>query len=225
MKPMDDRHFAILRRHMVEVVEIYADLMSEEIGKGTLDPRVLAAMMRVPRHRFVPAPLVPHAYQDAPLPIGFDKTISQPLICALMTDLLAPERTDAVLEIGTGLGYQAAILAELVDRLWSVEVVEELATDAALRLGELGYANITLRIGDGSRGWAEHAPYDRILVTAAAETVPTALIEQLRPGGRMVMPVGPTDGQELTVIDKTSSGELRARAVIPVRFTPLETVI
>jgi protein-L-isoaspartate(D-aspartate) O-methyltransferase len=142
-----------------------------------------------------------------------------------MADLLAPERAHAVLEVGTGLGYQAAILAELVDRVWSVEVVEELATEAASRLRELGYTNVTLRIGDGSRGWAEHAPYDRILVTAAAEAPPAALIGQLRPGGRMVMPIGPPDGQQLTVVDKTASGEVRARPVLPVRFTLLETVI
>ncbi|GIX10792.1 protein-L-isoaspartate(D-aspartate) O-methyltransferase [Elioraea sp.] len=225
MKPMDEGHFAILRRHMVELIAIYGELMSEEIGRATFDERVLAAMMRVPRHRFVPAPLVPLAYQDAPLPIGFDKTISQPFICALMADLLAAERTHAVLEIGTGLGYQAAILAELVDRVWSVEVVEELATEAASRLRELGYTNVALRIGDGSRGWAEHAPYDRILVTAAAEAPPAALIGQLRAGGRMVMPIGPPDGQRLTVVDKTANGDVRARPVLPVRFTLLETVI
>jgi protein-L-isoaspartate(D-aspartate) O-methyltransferase len=225
MKPMDEGHFAVLRRHMVELITIYGDLMSEELGKAAFDERVLAAMMRVPRHRFVPAPLVPLAYQDAPLPIGFDKTISQPFICALMADLLAPEPTDSVLEIGTGLGYQAALLAELAGRVCSVEVVEELATEAAIRLRELGYANVLLRIGDGSRGWAEHAPYDRIMVTAAAEAPPAALLEQLRAGGRLVMPIGATDGQELMVFDRTPGGEVRARSVIPVRFTLLETVI
>ena len=225
MKPMDESHFAVLRRHMVELIAIYADLMSEELGKAEFDQRVLAAMMRVPRHRFVPAPLVPLAYQDGPLPIGFDKTISQPFICALMADLLAPEPTDGVLEIGTGLGYQAAILASLAGHVWSVEVVEELATEASLRLREFGFTTVTLRIGDGSRGWAEHAPYDGIMVTAAAEAPPPALLDQLRPGGRLVMPIGPPDGQELTVIDKSPGGGVRTRPVIPVRFTLLETVM
>lgn len=225
MKPMDEGHFAVLRRHMVELITIYGDLMSAELGKATFDERVLAAMMRVPRHRFVPAPLVPLAYQDSPLPIGFDKTISQPFICALMADLLAPQPADTVLEIGTGLGYQAALLAELAGRVCSVEVVEELATEAAIRLRALGYADVLLRIGDGSRGWAEHAPYDRILVTAAADAPPSALLEQLRAGGRLVMPIGATDSQELMVFDRTPAGEVRARPVIPVRFTQLETVI
>lgn len=225
MKPMDEGHFAVLRRHMVELITIYGDLMSEELGKATFDERVLAAMMRVPRHRFVPAPLVPLAYQDSPLPIGFDKTISQPFICALMADLVAPQPADTVLEVGTGLGYQAALLAELAGRVCSVEVVEELATEAAIRLRELGYANVLLRIGDGSRGWAEHAPYDRIMVTAAADAPPAALLEQLRAGGRLVMPIGATDSQELMVFDRTPGGDVRARSVIPVRFTLLETVI
>jgi protein-L-isoaspartate(D-aspartate) O-methyltransferase len=177
MKPMNEAHFAILRRHMVEVVEIHAELMSEELGKAALDERVLAAMRRVPRHLFVPPPLVPLAYQDTPLPIGFDKTISQPFIVALMTDLLAPERHERVLEIGTGLGYQTAVLAELAGQVWSVEIVEELASQAEARLRQLGHATPRVRTGDGSRGWGEHAPYDKILVTAAAERPPAALLE------------------------------------------------
>jgi protein-L-isoaspartate(D-aspartate) O-methyltransferase len=222
---MTEEHLAVLRRHMVEVVAIRADLAEEELGKPALDERVLAAMLRVPRHLFVPAELAALAYHDAPLPIGFDKTISQPFIAAVMLDLLAPGPHEAVLEVGTGLGYQAAVLAELAARVWSVEVVEELAGAAEPRLGRLGYRTVAVRVGDGSRGWAEHAPYHRILVTAAAERVPPALLEQLRPGGRLVMPLGPEEGQRLTAVDKDAAGHLRARELIPVRFTRLETVL
>ena len=169
MKPMSEAHFAILRRHMVEVIGIQVDLASEELGKAALDERVLAAMRKVPRHRFVPSFLAPLAYQDTPLPIGFDKTISQPFIVALMTDLLGPEPHDSILEVGTGLGYQAAVLAELSGRVWSVEIVEELAGQAEANLRQLGCSDVAIRIGDGSRGWREHAPYDRALLTAAAE--------------------------------------------------------
>jgi protein-L-isoaspartate(D-aspartate) O-methyltransferase len=225
MKPMNETHLAILRRHMVEVIAIETDLIGDELGKGALDERVLAAMGRVPRHFFVPLPLAPHAYRDSPLPIGFDKTISQPFIAALMTDLLAPQQHESVLEIGTGLGYQAAVLAELADWVWSVEIVEELASEAEVRLSQLGYSTIDIRVGDGSRGWAEHAPYDKILVTAAATRPPPALLEQLRSGGRLVMPVGSAEAQRLTVIDKEAAGAPRVRELIPVRFSPLETVL
>ena len=224
MKPMNEEHLAILRRHMVEVIAIHVDLMEEELGKASLDERVLAAMLRVPRHLFVPLSLAAHAYHDTPLPIGFDKTISQPFISALMTDLLAPEPHDAVLEIGTGRGYQTAVLAELADQVWSVEVIEEFASLAEARLQQLGYSRVGIRVGDGSRGWAEHAPYDKILVTAAAERPPPALLEQLKPGGRMVMPVGGEE-QQLTVIDKDETGDTRAREVMSVRFSRLETVM
>ena len=183
MKPMNEEHLAVLRRHMVEVIAIHADLASEELGKATLDERVMAAMRRVPRHRFVPAPLAPYAYQDMPLPIGFDKTVSQPFIVALMTDLLAPQPHEAVLEIGTGLGYQTAILAELAWQVWSVEIIEEFANHAAAVLQGRGSSNVGIRVGDGSRGWPEHAPFDKILVTVAAERTPPALLKQLKPGG------------------------------------------
>lgn len=224
MKPMEERHFAILRRHMIDVIAIHADLLSEELGKGVLSERALAAMLRVRRHLFVPAELAPLAYHDTPLPIGFDKTISQPFIAALMTDLLDPAPHEVVLEIGTGRGYQAAVLAELAAQVWSVEIVEELADQAESLLGQVGYATIGIRVGDGSRGWAEHAPYDKIIATAAAEKPPSALIEQLRPGGRLVLPLGPPDAQRLAVIDKDTSGDTRMRELIPVRFSELETL-
>jgi protein-L-isoaspartate(D-aspartate) O-methyltransferase len=219
-----DHHLAILRRHMVEVIGIHADLAAEQIGKAELDPRVLDAMGEVPRHLFVPEPLRPLSYQDTPLPIGFEKTISQPFIVALMTDLLELEPDSRVLEVGTGLGYQAAVLARLVDRVWSIEIIEELAQEAETRLGELGYGNVSIRIGDGTSGWSEHAPFDRILVAAGAETVPPALLEQLAPSGRMVIPAGPADRQQLTLVKRSPKGELTSTTIIPVRFGALETV-
>ena len=224
MKPMSEEHFAVLRRHMVEVIAIHADLSSDELGKSALDERVLAAMQQVPRHRFVPDAVAPYAYQDMPLPIGFDKTISQPFIVALMTDLLDPQAHESVLEIGTGLGYQAAILAELADQVWSVEVIEEFARLAEATLRDIGRTNVTIHIGDGSRGWPDHAPFDKILVTAAPVKCPPPLLEQLKPGGRMVLPLGPPDAQRLTVIDKDAAGACHFRQHIPVRFSELETV-
>ena len=226
MKPMTEEHLAVLRRHMVELIAIHADLLEEELGKPALDARVLGAMLRVPRHLFVPAPLAALAYDDAPLPIGFDKTISQPFMCALMADLLTPGPHDAVLEVGTGLGYQTALLAELAGRVWSVEIVEELAAGAERRLDRLGYSKVGIRVGDGSRGWAEHAPFDKILVAAAAERAPPALLEQLKPGGRLVLPLGPAEGQRLTVVEKGAEDEdVRVRELIPVLFSRLETVL
>ncbi|QPB18856.1 protein-L-isoaspartate(D-aspartate) O-methyltransferase [Rhizobium sp. 007] len=224
MKPMNEEHLAVLRRHMVELIAIHIELASEELGRAALDERVMAAMQRVPRHLFVPAPLAPYAYQDMPLPIGFDKTISQPFIVALMTDLLAPQPHEAVLEIGTGLGYQSAILAELAGQVWSVEIIEEFASRAEALLPGLGFINVGIRVGDGSRGWPEHAPFDKILVTVAAERSPPALLEQLKPDGRLVMPLGSEKEQFLTVIDKDAAGKLKIRKLIPVQFSLLETV-
>ena len=223
MKPMTDAHFAILRRHMADVIAIHAELTSEEIGRAAFDERVMAAMRQVPRHLFVPAPLAPHAYHDMPLPIGFDKTISQPFIVALMTDLLAPSPDDVVLDVGTGLGYQAAILADLVRKVWSVEIVEEFATEAERRLARLGYANVSIRIGDGTRGWAEHAPFDKIIVAAATEQPPPALIDQLKPGGRLLIPLG-RDGftQHLTMVRKNARGRVSREPLMPVNFIPLQ---
>ncbi len=223
---LQERHFAILRRHMVEVIEIWTELSAEELGRDRLEARVLEAMGRVPRHRFVPEVLQPFAYNNSPLPIGFDKTISQPFIVAVMTDLLELRPGDRVLEVGTGLGYHAAVLAELVAEVYSVEIIEELAAEAESRLRELGVCNVRIRIGDGTLGWPEFAPFERILVTAGAERIPPALLEQLVPGGRMVLPLGRPDDQRLAVVVKAEdgSGRVEVREVMPVRFTELEVV-
>jgi protein-L-isoaspartate(D-aspartate) O-methyltransferase len=223
MKPMGEQHLAVFRRHMIEVVDLHFDLMEFELGKRSPDPKVRDAMSRVPRHQFVPAQLAAVAYHDGPLPIGFDKTISQPFIAALMLDLLEVEPGHKVLEIGTGLGYQAAVLAELGADVWSVEIVEEFAGEASLRLQQLGYLAVNVRVGDGSRGWVEHAPFDRILVTAAASKPPQALIGELKPDGRMVIPLGGKDVQQLSLVTKGADGSVAIRDVIPVRFTQLET--
>ena len=222
MKPMTEEHLAIYRRHMVEIIDMHFNLSGDEIGKDALDSELRRALMDVPRHLFVPQSLMLMAYQDTPLPIGFDKTISQPFIGALMIDLLGVERGTRVLEVGTGFGYQAAVMAEMGAEVFSVEVVEEFAETAKARFDILGY-EIEVRVGDGTRGWPEHAPFDRILVTAAAEEPPPALIEQLEPGGRMIIPIGGHDIQQLSVIDKTGSSEIRTREIMPVRFTELET--
>jgi len=223
MKPMTDQHLAVLRRHMVEVIGIHFDLASQEIGKDEPERPLQNALLRVPRHLFVPGQLAIAAYQDTPLPIGFDKTVSQPFIGALMLDLLGVGPGDRVLEVGTGLGYQAAVMAELGARIWTVEIVEEFASEAGMRLSSLGYEGISLRVGDGSRGWAEHAPFDRILVTAAASEPPRALLDQLAPGGRMVIPLGGKEVQHLSVVEKEGDGTATVREVMAVRFTQLET--
>jgi protein-L-isoaspartate(D-aspartate) O-methyltransferase len=223
MKPLDDSHLAIFRRHMVEIVDMHFDLASEEIGKEAPDPRLRQALLDVPRHLFVPPQLVLAAYQDTPLPIGFDKTVSQPFIGALMIDLLELEPGEEVLEIGTGYGYQAALMASLGAQVRSVEIVEEFAGEARQRLGLLGCDDVAIRVGDGSRGWAEHAPFDKILVTAAAAAPPPALVEQLRPGGRMAIPLGGKDVQQLSVVEKRLDSSLDTRTIMAVRFTQLET--
>lgn len=224
MKPMTEHHLAVFRRHMVEVIDIHYDLANEEIGRDEPGERLRAAMLKVPRHLFVPAQLAAVAYQDTPLPIGFDKTVSQPFIGALMLDLLDIRSGHEILEVGTGLGYQAALMAELGARVWSVEIVEEFASAASLRLLTLGYGTVSVRVGDGSRGWADHAPFDRILVTAAAKAPPEALVEQMKPGGRMMIPIGAEgEVQQLSLVEKGASGETEIRSIMPVRFTQLET--
>jgi protein-L-isoaspartate(D-aspartate) O-methyltransferase len=222
MKPMGEQHLALLRRHMVEIVDLHFDLASEELGKDEIDPRLRSVLLRVPRHLFVPHQLAVAAYQDTPLPIGFDKTISQPFIGALMIDLLRIAAGQRVLEVGTGLGWQAAVMSALGAGVWSVEIVEEFAEGARLRL-EAEDHDVDIRVGDGSRGWPEHAPFDRILVTAAAPAPPQALGEQLTPGGLMVIPLGGKDVQQLSVVTKEQDGKLTVREVLPVRFTQLET--
>jgi protein-L-isoaspartate(D-aspartate) O-methyltransferase len=191
-------------------------------GRAQLSARVMSAMGSVPREEFV-LPAYRHlAYDNTPLPIEAGQTISQPLIVALMTDLLDPQPSDVVLEVGTGSGYQAAVLAGLVKQVYSVEIVEELAVSAAAVLDRLGYDNVTVRAGDGYAGWPEHAPFDGIVVTAAADEIPPPLLAQLKPGGKLVIPVGAEHGyQELLLIEVGEDGEVRERSVLPVRFVPL----
>ncbi len=191
-------------------------------GRAQLSARVMSAMGSVPREEFV-LPAYRHlAYDNTPLPIEAGQTISQPLIVALMTDLLDPQPSDVVLEVGTGSGYQAAVLAGLVKHVYSVEIVEELAVSAAAVLDRLGYDNVTVRAGDGYAGWPEHAPFDGIIVTAAADEIPPPLLQQLKPGGKLVIPVGAEHGyQELLLIEVGEDGEVRERSVLPVRFVPL----
>lgn len=220
---MQDAHFAGPRNEMVEEIAAHVRLTAEQIGRETLDARVMSAVGRVPRHVFVPVELRGFAYVNSPLPIGFGKTISQPYINALVTDLLKPGPDDMVLEIGTGYGYQAAILAELAARVYTVEIIEELANGARARLDAEGYTNVEIRVGDGNQGWPEHAPFDRILVAAAPDLVPPALIGQLKPGGRMVVPAGIEEAQQLMVVDKDEDGRIEMREVLPVRFAPLQS--
>ena len=223
MKPMTEEHLAILRRHMVEVIDVHFDLAADEIGKSRLSDRLRSALLAVPRHLFVPAQLAIVSYQDTPLPIGFDKTVSQPFIGGLMLDLLDLAPGQSVLEVGTGLGYQAAVMAALGTQVWSVEIVEEFAQAARVRLAEQEH-DVEIRVGDGSRGWSDHAPFDRILVTAAAREVPAALVEQLAPGGRMVVPLGTDEVQQLSVVTRQADGSAAVRGIMPVRFTRLETM-
>lgn len=190
-------------------------------ARDITDPRVLDAMARIPRHEFVPEGLRDLAHADRPLPIGQGQTISQPYIVALMTQLARPGPGDRALDIGTGSGYQAAVLAELVDEVFSIEIHEELADSARERLDRLGYDTVTVRHGDGYRGWPEHAPFDLIVVAAAPAEVPPPLVEQLAPGGRLVMPVGDDLGQQLVLIEKDEDGATTRRSIAPVAFVPM----
>lgn len=207
---------------MLSEIRAMARLSGKQTGRPVFAPAVMEAMGRVPRHVFVPEAYQEHAYENRPLPIGSGQTISQPYIVALMTDLLNPEPTDVILEVGTGSGYQAAVLAELGEKVYTIEVVAEVGRRGAEVLREQGYTNVHTRIGDGYNGWLEHAPFDGIIVTAAAPEVPQPLIDQLKPGGRLVIPVGvPGDSQELLVLEKAPDGSISRSATIPVQFVPL----
>ena len=219
---MSVKDFDILRQQML--VEISAGVfhVSGVLGKTALDDRVMSAIGKVPRHEFVPVELQPYAYANIPLPIGFEKTISQPFIVALMTDLLDLSENDTVLEIGTGLGYQAAILAQLARQVYSIEIIEELARQAKQRLRRQGCSNIEIRIANGYHGWSEHAPFDKMIVTAAPDLIPPPLIHQLKAGGKMVIPAGLPDAQQLLLLEKNGAGKVTTREILQVRFTQLE---
>ena len=207
---------------MLEAIRASVRDSASYTGRDKLSDRVMGAMATVPREEFV-LPSYRHlAYRNTPLPIAAGQTISQPLIVALMTELLEPQPTDVILEVGTGSGYQAAVLAELVKHVYTIEIVEELATTAGETLQRLDYDNVTVRAGDGYAGWPEHAPFDGIIVTAAAEHLPPPLLEQLKPGGKLVIPVGEHHGyQELLVVEVGDDGEVSRQSVLPVRFVPL----
>jgi len=214
--------FAAERRRMVDDVTALVRETRAEIGKRSLDERVMAVMGKVPRHEFVPADQRSHAYENRPLPIGHGQTISQPYIVALMTDLARVQPGHTVLEVGTGSGYQAAVMAQLAKAVYTIEIVEPLGLQARQRLQKLGYDTVQVRLGDGYYGWEEHAPYDAILVTAAASHIPPPLIRQLKAGGRMVIPVGASFlVQQLMLVEKNPDGTVSTRQILPVAFVPL----
>ena len=218
----DDALQAGRRARMIEVIDLHAQSAQIPDRPSRISEPVVAAMSRVPRHEFVPPSLREFAYADRPLPIGHGQTISQPYIVALMTDLLEVPSGGKALEIGTGSGYQAAVLAELGIRVFTIEIVPELAGGAAARLFGLGYDRAVIRVGDGYYGWEEEAPFDGIMVTAAASHIPPPLIRQLKPGGRMVLPVGdPFTVQHLVLVTKGVDGSIQTRQLLPVRFVPL----
>lgn len=217
----DDVDYAIARAAMVDEVHFYATL-ARDTGEEALNEDVMQALGTVERHEFVPARQKPFAYENRPLPIGYGQTISQPYIVAIMTDLIEPGRDDIVLEIGTGSGYQAAVLAKLVKHVYSIEIIEALADEASARLARLRYDNVTTKLGDGYYGWEEHGPFDAIVVTAAASHVPPPLVRQLRPGGRMIIPVGGQFmTQQLLLLEKTDDGTVITRQIAAVSFVPL----
>ncbi len=218
-----DQARAVPQQREVEYEQARARMVEDQIeARGIADARVLDAMRRVPRHEFVPEPYRAMAYSDTPLPIGLEQTISQPYIVALMTELVRPEPGDRMLEVGTGSGYQAAVAAELVAEVFSIEIIPDLARSAAATLERLAVSNVTVREGDGYMGWPEAAPFDGILVTAGADHIPQPLIEQLADGARMIIPVGEVSvAQVLQVVEKRPGGEIEIRDVLPVRFVPL----
>jgi len=217
----DESDYAALRAELVAEVEYYVQL-ARDADNSTFSDSVMKSLSTVERHEFVPAREKPYAYENRPLSIGYGQTISQPYIVALMTDLISPEASDLVLEIGTGSGYQAAILADLVEHVYTIEIIEPLFNSATARLNRLGYDNVTTRLGDGYFGWEQHGPFDAVVVTAAASHVPPPLIQQLKPGGRMVIPVGGRFvTQQLLLIEKTGKGEIITKQIAAVRFVPL----
>ena len=210
------------RQDMLHDIELEVRYTRELIGREALAARVMQAMGEVPREKFVPSNMQGAAFENGPLPIGHGQTISQPYIVALMTDLLEPEADHSILEIGTGCGYQTAILSRLCATVYTVEVVRELGAAAAERLQSLGYRNVEFLIGNGYAGWRDHAPYDGIIVTAAASHIPQALVEQLKPGGRLVIPVGEPYGyQNLMLVEKDEGDEIRTRTILGVAFVPM----
>jgi len=219
---MSAKDFDILRQQMLVEISAGTFHVSNVLGKTALDERVLSAMGKVPRHEFVPVELQPYAYANIPLPIGFEKTISQPFIVALMTDLLDLSENDTVLEIGTGLGYQAAILAQLARQVYSIEIIEELAREAKQRLRRQSCSNIEIKIANGYHGWSQHAPFDKVIVTAAPDLIPPPLIHQLKAGGKMVIPAGLPDAQQLVLLEKNGAGRVTTREILQVRFSQLE---
>ena len=214
--------FENLRQQLLAEVVTEAVLTAGHTGRVAFNKRVLGAIGKMPRHEFVPVELQPYAYLNRPLPIGYDKTVSQPYIVALMTDLIDPAPDDVVLEIGAGAGYQAAILAELVRQVCTMDIIEELALGAERRLKRLGYENVEVRVGNGYYGWPERAPFDKIVVTAASDLIPPPLLSQLKAGGRMVIPTGIPDKQTLVLVEKSAAGNLSTREILPVRFSELE---
>jgi len=214
--------FAAQRREMIREISALARETAAETGKPAFDERVMSALAKLPRHRFVPADQERVAYANRPLPIGHGQTISQPYIVALMTDLMRVKPQDVVLEVGTGSGYQAAILAQLAQTVCTIEIIEPLAKQAAERLQKLGFTRVRTKVGDGFYGWEDCGPFDSIIVTAAAGRIPPPLIQQLKPGGRMVIPVGPSFlTQQLILVEKNQDGTVSTRQILPVQFVPL----
>jgi len=214
--------YAVKRERLLNEINAYFAMTGVETGKPELSVAVSKAMAKVPRHEFVPAEQRGRAYLNRPLPIGYGQTVSQPYIVALMTELLEVKTGDTVLEIGTGSGYQAAILAELVDHVYTIEIIQALGEQASDRLQGLGYDNITARVGDGYYGWEQHAPFEAIIVTAAASHIPPPLVRQLKPGGKMIIPVGSRFmTQYLVMVEKDTTGAVIARQLLPVNFVPL----
>ena len=219
---MSQDPYASLREHMVAEIEAEAKLTASYTGKAVFSPAVMEVLARLPRHEFVPVELQPYAYLNRPLPIGFDKTISQPYIVALMTDMLELSASDVVLEIGAGAGYQAAVAAQLVKRVHTVDIIQELAAGAERRLKRLAIDNVEVHVANGYYGWVAGGPYDKIIVTAACELIPPPLLAQLKAGGRMVLPTGFPENQTLVLVEKSKAGHLSTRELLPVRFSELE---